>query len=179
MIDLLLPISIVMGLLTWSLIAKWYAIPWLENRNIAEALTPFLLFNSLRYVGLAFLIPGVTSEPLDPRFASPAAWGDFIAAILALLALAAVRGRLRYAVAIVWLFNLFGALDLLNAVAQGLRFTVDGHLGATYFIPAMIVPPLLVTHILIAKILLRPVGATESLVDPLRIQTIGPTQLRD
>lgn len=162
MIDLLLPISIVMGLITWSLAAKWYAIPWLQDRDIAEALTPFLLFNALRYVGLAFLIPGVTSEPLDPRFANPAAWGDLTAAVLALLALAAVRGKMRYAVATVWLFNVFGALDLLNAVAQGLRFTVDGHLGATYFIPALIVPPLLVTHALIAIILLRSVRATES-----------------
>lgn len=175
MIDLLLPISITIGLITWSLAAKWYAIPWLENRDIADALTPFLLFHALRYVGLAFLIPGVTSEPLDPRFANPAAWGDLIAAILALIALAAVRGKIRYAVALVWVFNIFGALDLLNAVTQGLRFTVDGHLGATYFIPAMIVPPLLVTHVLIGKVLLRSVGATKAGVNRGRKRTMGAT----
>ena len=155
MIDLLLPASIVTGLVTWSLAAKWYALPWLRDRSLVDGLTPLLLLNALRYIGLAFLIPGVTAETLDPRFATPAAWGDFAAALLALVALTFLRKGWAFALPLVWIFNLFGLLDLLNAVTQGLRFTNDGHLGATYFIPAMLVPPLLVVHALIALVLVE------------------------
>ena len=52
-------------------------------------------------------------------------------------------------------FNIEGFLDLLNALFQGLRYTPDGHLGATYFIPALIVPALLVTHVMVFVLLLR------------------------
>lgn len=155
MIDLLLPASIVIGLLTWSLVAKWYLLPWTRSQSLEAALTPLLLLNALRYVGLAFLIPGVTAEPLDPRFAVPAAWGDLAAALLALVALLAIRRRWWAAGMLVWSFNIFGALDLLNAVAQGLRYTIDGHLGATYFIPAIFVPMLLVAHVVIALVQIR------------------------
>jgi hypothetical protein len=155
MIDLLLPASIAIGLLTWSLAAKWYVLPWTRARSLEAALTPLLLLNALRYVGLAFLIPGVTAEALDPRFAAPAAWGDLAAALLALVALLALRQRWRSAGILVWTFNIFGAVDLLNAVAQGLRHTIDGHLGATYFIPALFVPMLLVAHGVIALVQIR------------------------
>ncbi len=155
MIDLLLPTSIAIGLLTWSLVAKWYVLPWTRAQSLEAALTPLLLLNALRYVGLAFLIPGVTAEALDARFAAPAAWGDLGAALLALLALLALRQRWSLAGILVWAFNIFGALDLVNAVLQGLRYTIDGHLGATYFIPAVFVPMLLVAHIVIAVVQIR------------------------
>lgn len=144
--DLLLPISIAIGIITWTLAARWYLLPWMRRQTLTVALTPLLLINALRYVGLAFLIPGVTAEPLDPRFANPAAWGDLGASLLALAALLALRRNWRNAGAVIWAFNLFGAADLINAVAQGLRYTVDGHLGATFFIPAGFVPALLVIH---------------------------------
>lgn len=135
--------------------------PWLRRQTLADALTPILLLHSFRYVGLAFLVPGVTAEALDPRFAHPAAWGDLGTAIIALIALAAVRGRRSSAMALTWLFNVFGTLDLVNALVQGLRFTEDGHLGATWFIPAVIVPLLLVSHALVLGLQLRdqPVAA--------------------
>jgi hypothetical protein len=155
MIDWLLPISITMGLLVWALVARWYLLPWTRRQTLVEALTPLLLVNALRYVGLSFLIPGVTSKPLDPRFADWAAWGDLAAALLALLALAALRKDWKAALILAWVFNLFGALDLINAVSRGIVFTVDGHLGASYFIPALLVPALLVLHVVIAMVLLR------------------------
>ena len=150
MTNLLLPISIVMGLACWGLIARWYLLPWLRSRSLVDALTPLLLLNAFRYVGLAFLIPGVTAQALDPRFAMPAAWGDLAAALLALLALLALRRGWSSAGAAVWIFNVFGFLDLINAVTRGLLYTEDGHLGATYFIPVLIVPALLVVHVLVA-----------------------------
>jgi hypothetical protein len=153
--DLILPLSIVIGLSTYGLIAKWYLMPVLHPLPRARALMPLLLFHCFRFIGLAFLIPGVTSEPLDPRFANPAAYGDLLAALLALLGVLALRRGWRTAIPLVWVFNVEGTLDLLNAVTQGMRYTEDGTLGATYFIPAVVVPALLVTHVIIFIILLR------------------------
>ncbi len=153
--QIILPTSMVMGLLVFGFTAKWYVAPAVAGLDRKAALTPFLLFHATRYIGLAFLIPGVTAEPLDPRFADPAAYGDLLAAALALVALLALRLDWPIAVPLVWIFNLEGTLDLLNAVFQGLRYTPDGHLGATYFIPAVVVPALLVTHAIVFWLLLR------------------------
>ena len=145
-IDLVLPVSLTIAVLTWALILFWYVHPVLRARPFADALRPLLLLHCFRYVGLMFLIPGVTSTPLDPRFSLPAAYGDLIAAGLAFAALAALRLSRPMALTVVWIFNLWGLADLLNALARGILYTPDGALGATFWIPALFVPPLLVSH---------------------------------
>ncbi len=130
--------------------------PALGSLPRATALIPLLLIHSFRHVGMAFLIPGVTAEALDPRFANPAAYGDLLAAALALAAIIALRFNFALAIPLVWIFNIEGFVDLLNALYHGFRYTPDGHLGATYFIPAVIVPALLVTHVMVFVLLLRP-----------------------
>lgn len=154
-IDFFLPISMILGLIAYALIARWYVMPLLNSITKAQALVPLLLLHCFRYVGLAFLIPGVTSASLDPRFSVPAAYGDLLAALLAFLGILALRQEWRIAIPLVWIFNVVGLLDLLIAVTLGLLFTEDGTLGATFFIPAVIVPALIVTHIMIFLILLR------------------------
>ena len=156
MADLFLPTSIVMGVILFSLVARWYVMPALRALPRSAALTPLLLFHASRYVGLAFLIPGVTAQALDPRFANPAAYGDLLAALLAFVAVAALRLRMAAAIPLVWLFNVAGFLDLLNALFQGWRHIPGGHFGATYFIPAVIVPALLVSHVLVFILLVAP-----------------------
>ena len=57
------------------------------------------------------------------------------------------------ALALVWLFNVVGTVDLVNA----LRHTgVAPLFGSAWYIPTMLVPLLLVTHFLIFKRLLAP-----------------------
>jgi len=95
------------------------------------------------------------SPDLPASFARPVAYGDLATAILALLALAMLDSKL--SAASLWLFNIVGAMDLLNAYYQGNRISlVPGQLGATYVIPTLVVPLLLVTHALVFRILLRP-----------------------
>ena len=92
---------------------------------------------------------------LPIAFARPAAYGDLVAAILALLALAGLRGAAGRP--LVWLFNLWGTADLVFALYQGLIGVgvEPGQLGATYFVPTVIVPLLLITHGLVFHLLLR------------------------
>lgn len=154
-IDFILPISIIFSLVAWTLIMRWYIHPVLKKYPVKKVIEPFLLLHSFRYVGLMFLVPGVTTEILDSRFSHPAAYGDLVAAALAFVAIGAIRLNANWAIASVWLFNIWGAADLLNAVARGMLFTADGHLGATFWIPATIVPLLLVTHAYIFILLIK------------------------
>jgi hypothetical protein len=72
-------------------------------------------------------------------------------ALLALISLPRAAG-----VVIAWIFNLWGFTDLLNAFYQANHAgLLAGQLGATYFIPTVIVPLLLITHGLAFRILLQ------------------------
>ena len=118
------------------------------------ALQPLLILHSFRFIGLAFLVPGVVSPDLLSAFAHSAAYGDIIAAILALLSL--LLQPHGAGVLIAWIFNLWGSADLLNAFYQANHVGLQpGQLGATYFIPTLLVPLLLVTHGLAFRILLQ------------------------
>jgi hypothetical protein len=111
--------------------------------------------HSFRFIGLAFLVPGVLSSDLPGAYARPAAYGDLIAALLALLALAGLQSRL--GIVLAWVFNVWGSADLLYAFYQGVIGVglEPGQLGAAYFIPTVVVPLLLITHGLVFRLLLQ------------------------
>jgi hypothetical protein len=148
-------ISVLLGFVVWGMIATRYIWPALRGRPRTEALRPVLLLHAFRFVGLAFLVPGVVSPDLPDAFARPAAYGDLATSILALLAIATLGSRL--GTIIVWAFNIIGTVDLLNAFYQADRLGVGmtpGLQGAAYFIPTVLLPLLLVTHALVFRILL-------------------------
>jgi hypothetical protein len=64
-----------------------------------------------------FLAPGAVLPSLPEQFAKPAAFGDLLAAILALVALAAVVPRSSLARPLVGLFNIVGTIDLISAIS--------------------------------------------------------------
>ncbi len=146
-------ISIVFAFIAWGLVTAFYIWPDLRRRSLPEALGPILVLHGFRFLGLAFLIPGVVSPDLPAAFAAPAAYGDLIAAVLALLALAALRSG--FGLFVVWVFNVWGTADLLYAFYEGNRVDLDpGQLGAAYFIVVGLVPLLLITHGLVFRLLL-------------------------
>jgi hypothetical protein len=147
--------SIAFSFIAWGIVTARYIWPQLRLRQRAEALQPLLILHSFRFLGLAFLVPGVVSPDLPSTFARAAAYGDIIAAILALLALLSLPSAA--GVVIAWIFGLWGSADLLNAFYQANHAgLMAGQLGATYFIPTFVVPLLLITHGLAFRILLQP-----------------------
>jgi hypothetical protein len=149
-------ISVFLSFVIWGMIGARYISPALQGKPRAEALRPLLLLHAFRFVGLAFLVPGVVSPDLPDAFAHPAAYGDLATSLLALLAIATLG--VSWGNVIVWVFNILGAVDLLNAFYQGNRLGLGispGLQGAAYFIPTVLVPLLLVTHALVFRILLR------------------------
>ena len=135
-----------MSLVVWGLIAKWLLAPWLDKMPPNDALFWLTLPHAFRYIGMVFLVPGVVAQPLPSAFAFSAAYGDLLASVLALLALIVLRSGWAGAVAAVWLFNIVGTADLLNALRQA---EAVPDLGATWYIPTFWVPLLLVTHVMI------------------------------
>jgi hypothetical protein len=150
-------LSVLMNFVASGIVTKLYIWPWLRVMTREEALLPLMVPHMFRFVGLSFLVPGVVSASLAPDFARPAAYGDLIAALLAVIAVLALSARATWALASVWAFNLWGTIDLLYAVYQGeigVRIG-PGTLGAAFYIPTVLVPPLLVTHGLIFWLLTR------------------------
>ena len=149
-------ISVAFGLAVWGVVAWHYIWPALSERTSPENLKPILLLHAFRFLGLAFVVPGVVSPELSATFAQPVAYGDLITAVLALLALASLRTR--GGTGVTWVFNTFGTADLLFAFYLGGRISLPnnpGLLGAGFFILTAYVPLLLITHGLAFRILLR------------------------
>ena len=146
--------SIAFSCIAWGTVFAQYVWPELRLRARPDALRPLLVLHSFRFLGLAFLVPGVVSSDLPWAFAASAAFGDIVAAMLALLTLRFLRSGT--GVLFAWIFNVWGSVDLVNAFyranATGLA---PGQLGATYFIPTLIVPLLLITHLLMLRVLLQ------------------------
>lgn len=147
-------VSIAFSFCTWGIVTRRYIWPKLRLLRPVDALRPLLILNSFRFIGLAFLFPGVVSPELPSAFANCAAYGDLVAATLALLSLVLLpRGA---GIVVAWIFNWWGLADLLNAFYQANNAgLLAGQLGATYFIPTLVVPLLLITHGLIFRILLQ------------------------
>jgi len=151
-------LQFISSLLVIALLAKWVLAPWLVRQSQREALFWLTLPHAFRYIGMVFLVPGIVVQPLPADFAIPAAYGDLLTAVLALLALVMLRSGWKGAMAAVWVFNVVGTVDLLNALRH---VDVAPNLGAAWYIPTLFVPLLLVTHFMIFARLLKPIANRE------------------
>jgi hypothetical protein len=149
-------LSTLMGLLSAIVLAALFARPWLRNINTEQALIWLVAPHMVRFIGPSFLVPGVVSGSLPKAWAKPAAYGDFIAGILAIIATAGLARSANWAIATVWIFNVWGLGDLLLAFYKGARVNLEpGALGAGFYIVTAVVPVLLVSHVLIFELLVR------------------------
>jgi len=150
-------ISYAVAFVALGLIGKWYLWPAIRDREPKSALIPLLLYACLRVNGLMFLMPGLVAPSLPRAFAVPVAWGDVLAAFLALIAVSALRRDARMALRLVWLFNVEGILDLAYANLATFTAHVDpAELGVSYYLAVLNVPAMIVVHVIIFAYLLGP-----------------------
>jgi hypothetical protein len=131
-----------------------------------EAQRAIAMLHSFRFFGLVFIVPGVVGPGLPAGFATFAAYGDFATGLLAMLALLTVRTRPLFWLFVV-AFNLVGAVDILIDYYHGNQLDLPamaGQLGATYAIPIIYVPVLMITHLVALYLLVRP-KAAQALAD--------------
>ena len=102
------------------------------------------------------LAPGAVGPGVPMEFRQMIGYGDMATAVLALLAVIALRAHLSRAIVLVWVFVAVGTLDTLNAIIQSMRFSVfNDALGVNWVIVTMYVPVLLVSSYLIIETALR------------------------
>src|SRR5262245_52450448 len=142
----ILTVNLLFSTLVFWVAARVYVLPKLPELRPQAILLPILLLHSTRHLGLMFLAPGATYAGMPPEFAYPAAFGDLLAAVLAVAAIPAVVRNARAGRLLVWLFNVEGTVDLLAAITLATIYGAAPYMGAAYWIPAFWVPTLLVTH---------------------------------
>ncbi len=156
--ETLFRIHLILGYVAWLLCFGAYILPWLRGMSRFDAQRAIATLHSFRFFGLVFILPGVTGPHLPAGFANFAAYGDFATGVLAILALLTVRIRPLF-----WLFivacNLVGMGDLIvdyyHATLDNLP-AIAGELRATYAIPILYVPILMITHVTALYWLVRP-----------------------
>lgn len=154
-------LQFILSLLIITLVAKWYAVSWLSDKPLYTALGILILPHTFRHIGLTFLTPAVVSNDIPEFFANSAGYGDFAAGLLAIIAVIALRKNWGTALGLVWIFNIVGSIDLLNALRQS---DAVPHFGAAWFIPTFLVPLLIVTHVMVfARLLKRTQEETKSI----------------
>jgi hypothetical protein len=150
-------IHLVLGYVPWLLCFGAYLWPRLKAMDPVEAQRAIATLHSFRFFGLAFIVPGVVGPNLPAQFATFSAYGDFATGLLAMLALLTVRIRPLFWLLIV-AFNVVGAADIIVDYYHGNQVglpALAGELGATYAIPIIYVPLLMITHVVAFYLLVR------------------------
>src|SRR3954466_11850242 len=151
-------IHLILGYVAWLLCFRVYLFPKLKSMEQVAAQRAIATLHSFRFFGLVFILPGVVGPNLPAGFAPFAAYWDLATGVLAMLALLTVRIRPLF-----WLFvtafNLVGVVDLILDYYHATRLDVPaiaGQFGATYAIPIIYVPLLMITHVVAFYLLLSP-----------------------
>ena len=155
--EIVFNLHLILGYVAWLLCFGVYVMPRLKSMDRVAAQRAIATLHSFRFFGLVFIVPGVVGPNLPGSFAAFAAYWDFATGVLALLALLTVRVRPLFWLFVV-AFNLVGVVDLIldyyHAIQVGLP-ALAGQLGATYAIPIIYVPLLMITHVVAFYLLLR------------------------
>ena len=152
------PAHLILGYVAWLLCFGAYIWPRLKSVDRVEAQRAIATLHSFRFFGLVFILPGVVGPNLPAGFATFAAYGDLATGILAMLALVTVKIRPLFWPFVV-AFNLVGAGDIILDYYHGIQVglpVLAGQLGATYAIPIIYVPLLMITHFAAFYLLVRP-----------------------
>jgi hypothetical protein len=149
-------LSITGALIASFVVANLYIWPRLRALPRFDALRILSSLHAFRFEGMNFLVVGFVSPALNTAVARQIAWGDFIAAVLALVSIAMLTRRWALAIPVVWISNLWGTADLLNAYYKGVtQVAGPGLFGAGIYIAALYVPLLLTAHTLAFMLLLK------------------------
>ncbi|HEY4961222.1 MAG TPA: hypothetical protein VII29_10220 [Terriglobales bacterium] len=148
--------QILASVFVFGIVAVLYVWPYLTKLSRNSALIPLLFVHVFRYVGMTLLVAGMIDPKLPREFLSSAAYGDLLAAALALASIFALRSNWRFAVPLVWVANTWGFADLLNALRSVLQVNLPSfNLGTIWYIYTFYGPLVVVSHLMIFWILIK------------------------
>ena len=148
--------QIVTSVFVFGIVAVWYVWPLLTKLSRNSALIPLLFVHVFRYVGMTLLVTGMVDPKLPREFLSSAAYGDLLAAALALASIFALRSNWRFVIPLVWVANTWGFVDLLNGIRGVLQINVPRFdLATVWYIYTFYAPIVIISHLMIFWILIQ------------------------
>ena len=109
---------------------RYWIQPRISQLALHDALLPFVFLNAFRYLGLTFMAKEQFYGGFPEEFLTTVGLLDLTTALLAIVSVVALKTRWRFAIPLVWIFNLVGFGDLITAFPQffGLKL-YDQNLG--------------------------------------------------
>lgn len=148
-------------LAAWTVVAALFVRPAIRNYAPDDALALWIVPQLFRVLGVGLLVPTL-SPGMPASFAVPTAIGDCLTAVLALVAVVALRGRRPAARKLAWACTVVGMSDLLIALPHAASIDAARFLTAQWYVPTLGVPLMIVCHLMALRNLLR--------IDPARVQ---------
>jgi hypothetical protein len=125
--------------------------PWLKSRSRADALTALLWVHVFRYVALQVFAAQQHGFPISDDGALEIVIGDVAGAVMAFVAIALLRYRVRLAIPLTWLLVAETAYDTITNIHGGVRAHLMGAASdTTWFVLVFYVPLVVVSTALIA-----------------------------
>ena len=134
-----------MSLLVFVMIARWYVVPWLKNQERADALVPLLWVHVFRYVALQVYSAQRAGFPISELARDRIVYGDVTGALLAIVAICALRSRAGWSILLVWVLVAETLIDTMTNVADGIHEQLFGAANnvtwmvVTYYVPLLMV----------------------------------------
>ena len=140
-------------LTVWAVLALLFVAPKLRSYATDDALSICIAPQLFRVLGVGLLVPNL-APGMPWSFALPTALGDSATALLALISVVALRNRWQRARKVAWACNLVGAADLVIALPHAAITGTAQFLTAQWYVPALGVPLMIVSHVMSFRVLL-------------------------
>jgi hypothetical protein len=138
------------SVLVYALVAKWYVAPWLGTLKRADAIIALLWVHVFRYVALMTFSAQRDGFPISNEGLFDIVIGDVAGAAIALVAIIALRNRIRLGLALAWLLAVETIFDTVTNIRGGVREHLMGAAsGTTWLILVFYVPAVVVSVILL------------------------------
>ncbi len=129
----------------FTLLAVWYAVPWLRNRSRGDALTVLVFVHLGRTLCLQAYSSQQAGMVMPDGFRDKVVVGDLVGWALALIILVCLRYRARLATLLTWALVFETILDIGPSSLDAIRDDVMAHIsGTTWLIVAFYVPVMMV-----------------------------------
>jgi hypothetical protein len=148
----LFALQLVWFLVAWTAVFALFVAPKLRDLDADDALAICIAPQLFRVLGVGLLVPNL-APGLPHEFALPTAIGDSLTAVLALVAVVALKQRWGVARKVAWACNVVGAADLAIALPHAAAIGAAQYLHTQWYVPVLVVPLMVVSHVAAFRIL--------------------------
>lgn len=129
---------------------RWFILPKVSQLPIRDALIPFVFIHAIRYLGMMFMVDNQIYDEFPKDLAFTIGVWDYSVAILALITTYALKVKWKYAIPLVWIFNIWGFADLMTALPQASAQEFYNYdIGGIWWMSIIVGPITIISHIYI------------------------------